>query len=138
MNYKKILSLLLAITMMFSLTSCITEDEFNAAIESAQTESYELGKAKGYETGYADGRAKGYETGFAEGREKGYKTGFDEGKASLQKQSSSYNNSYTVYITNTGSKYHRGSCHYLRYSSYAISVNDARASGYDPCKVCNP
>ena len=45
---------------------------------------------------------------------------------------------YTVYITNTGDKYHRGNCRYLKKSKIAISVNDAINQGYDPCKVCRP
>lgn len=43
----------------------------------------------------------------------------------------------TVYITNTGSKYHRGSCRYLRKSKIATSLQSARAR-YSPCKVCSP
>lgn len=44
----------------------------------------------------------------------------------------------TVYVTNTGAKYHRGGCQYLRKSKIAISRKDAVAQGYDPCKVCKP
>lgn len=44
----------------------------------------------------------------------------------------------TVYITDTGEKYHRGSCRYLRKSKYAISLSKAKASGYTPCSVCRP
>lgn len=46
--------------------------------------------------------------------------------------------SYTVYITDTGEKYHRSGCRYLSKSKYAISRDDARAQGYTPCKVCKP
>lgn len=44
----------------------------------------------------------------------------------------------TVYITRTGAKYHRGSCRYLHSSKIAIKKSEARAQGYDPCKVCRP
>lgn len=44
----------------------------------------------------------------------------------------------TVYITNTGEKYHRGTCRYLRYSKYAISKSEAQRQGYTACKVCRP
>ncbi len=44
----------------------------------------------------------------------------------------------TVYITNTGSKYHREYCRYLSRSSNAISLSKAIAEGYTPCKVCSP
>ncbi len=43
-----------------------------------------------------------------------------------------------VYITNTGSKYHRDGCRYLSKSQIPISLSDAKARGYEPCKVCNP
>jgi competence protein ComEC len=46
--------------------------------------------------------------------------------------------SITVYITNTGEKYHLGSCRYLKKSKIAISLSDAKARGYTPCSVCHP
>lgn len=45
--------------------------------------------------------------------------------------------SYTVYITRTGSKYHRSGCSYLK-SKIAIEKKDAIAAGYTPCSRCNP
>lgn len=44
----------------------------------------------------------------------------------------------TVYITNTGEKYHSGGCRYLKKSKIPISRSDAIAQGYGPCSVCNP
>lgn len=44
----------------------------------------------------------------------------------------------TVYITATGSKYHRSGCRYLRQSKYSISLSNAKAQGYTPCSVCRP
>lgn len=44
--------------------------------------------------------------------------------------------SQTVYITRTGSKYHRAGCQYLRQSQIPISLNDAISSGYSPCSRC--
>jgi len=43
-----------------------------------------------------------------------------------------------VYITKTGSKYHRGSCSYLKKSKIPISKKDAKARGYGPCSRCRP
>lgn len=51
--------------------------------------------------------------------------------------SSSAENESTVYITRTGSKYHRSECRYLRQSKIAISLSEAKKN-YDPCSVCNP
>lgn len=45
-------------------------------------------------------------------------------------------NSDKIYITKTGSKYHRGGCRYLSRSAIPISLTDARARGYGACSVC--
>lgn len=44
---------------------------------------------------------------------------------------------YTVYITRTGSKYHRSGCSYLK-SKIAIEKKDAIAQGYTACSRCKP
>jgi hypothetical protein len=44
----------------------------------------------------------------------------------------------TVYITKTGSKYHRDGCRYLSKSKIAITLKQAKDSGYTPCSVCKP
>lgn len=47
------------------------------------------------------------------------------------------NKSITVYVTETGEKYHSGGCRYLSKSKIPMSLKDARLS-YSPCSVCNP
>jgi hypothetical protein len=44
----------------------------------------------------------------------------------------------TVYITRTGKRYHRNSCRYLASSKIPMTLKDAKAQGYTPCKVCRP
>jgi competence protein ComEC len=44
----------------------------------------------------------------------------------------------TVYITNTGTKYHRDGCHYLSQSKIAVTCSYAVSHGYTPCSVCKP
>jgi len=44
----------------------------------------------------------------------------------------------TVYITETGKKYHRLDCRYLSKSCIPISLTEAKRRGYTPCKVCKP
>nr|DAT45845.1 MAG TPA: DNA methyl phosphotriester repair domain protein [Caudoviricetes sp.] len=44
----------------------------------------------------------------------------------------------TVYITETGTKYHRWSCRYLKDSCIEISLTNATSRGYTACSVCNP
>jgi hypothetical protein len=46
--------------------------------------------------------------------------------------------SQTVYITRTGKRYHRAGCRYLAHSSIPVTLKDAKANGYTPCKVCRP
>ena len=43
----------------------------------------------------------------------------------------------TVYITQTGRKYHRSSCQYLKRSKIPISLESAKQN-YAPCSVCRP
>lgn len=59
-------------------------------------------------------------------------------KATATKTSSSTNTSYTVYVTNTGSKYHKSWCSYLKQSKHAIDKNKAISRGYTACSICNP
>ena len=44
----------------------------------------------------------------------------------------------TVYITDTGTKYHRVTCGSLYRSQHAISLSEAVKDGYKPCERCNP
>jgi competence protein ComEC len=44
----------------------------------------------------------------------------------------------TVYITSSGTKYHRLGCRYLSSSCIAISRSDAIVKGYTPCSTCSP
>jgi hypothetical protein len=43
----------------------------------------------------------------------------------------------TVYVTRTGTKYHRDGCRYLSKSKIPMSLKEA-AKRYEPCKVCRP
>lgn len=44
----------------------------------------------------------------------------------------------TVYVTKTGTKYHRSGCQYLSKSRIAMDLSEAKASGYGPCSRCSP
>lgn len=48
----------------------------------------------------------------------------------------SNNKSQTVYITETGKKYHKDGCQYLKKSKTAISKDEAEKQGYVPCSKC--
>lgn len=42
-----------------------------------------------------------------------------------------------VYVTNTGTKYHRENCSYLS-SKRSMTISRAEAAGYTPCSRCDP
>jgi hypothetical protein len=44
----------------------------------------------------------------------------------------------TVYVTDTGTKYHKAGCSYLNHSSTAISLCEAKSRGLGPCSRCKP
>lgn len=44
----------------------------------------------------------------------------------------------TVYVTDSGEKYHRANCKYLSNSKNAIDLEDAKNRGYGRCSVCKP
>ncbi|WP_459195688.1 ComEC/Rec2 family competence protein [Wukongibacter baidiensis] len=44
----------------------------------------------------------------------------------------------TVYVTETGKKYHTGGCGYLKKSKIPINLTDAKIQGYTPCSRCKP
>jgi micrococcal nuclease len=44
----------------------------------------------------------------------------------------------TVYVTNSGTKYHRDGCSSLSRSKIAVTLEDAVRSGYGPCGICRP
>ncbi|MDX9789393.1 MAG: hypothetical protein RBT61_01040 [Candidatus Kapabacteria bacterium] len=41
-----------------------------------------------------------------------------------------------VYITKTGDKYHKSSCHHLKKSKIKTTKSKAKELGYTACKVC--
>ena len=47
------------------------------------------------------------------------------------------NNDPTVYITNTGGKYHRAGCRFLKQSQIEKHLSEVKGV-YGPCGVCNP
>lgn len=51
---------------------------------------------------------------------------------------SSQTQTVTVYVTNTGKKYHADGCRHLRKSRIPMKLEDAKKAGYEPCSVCRP
>jgi micrococcal nuclease len=46
--------------------------------------------------------------------------------------------STTVYVTNSGTKYHRDGCSALSRSKIVVTLEDAVRSGYESCGICRP
>lgn len=53
-------------------------------------------------------------------------------------QTENQNTERTVYIANSGSKYHAKTCRTLKDSCNEISYKTAISKGYTPCGICNP
>lgn len=52
--------------------------------------------------------------------------------------SSSKAQASTVYVTKTGTKFHRDGCKYLSKSKKKMTRSEAVSAGYEPCSVCKP
>lgn len=44
----------------------------------------------------------------------------------------------SVYVTKTGEKYHKSTCHYLKNSKKEITLEVAKQRGFTACSVCKP
>lgn len=53
-------------------------------------------------------------------------------------QSKENSDSYTVYITKSGTKYHADGCRHLSKSKIKSTVKEAKANNLAPCSKCNP
>ncbi len=124
--------------------------DYAEGFDAGYSEGYEDGETAGYEEGFEKGRSSGKTEGYDNGYAKGYK----DGKAVVGANSSNIVSSaaaansgnqstesepvqsLTVYITETGTKYHRWGCQYLRKSCIPVSLADARSDGYTACSRC--
>lgn len=61
----------------------------------------------------------------------------EQQKSVVKQPAEKFTKSETVFITRTGSKYHRAGCRYLSKSMIPIALEEAVKS-YGPCSVCNP
>lgn len=88
----------------------------------------------GYDDGYDDGLAKGKEVAKEHYYDSGYEDGYIDGQN--LSMGDNYNGVSYVYVTATGSKYHKLGCQYLSSSCYKISYQEAAYDGYEPCSRC--
>ena len=142
-----------------------SENDLALAREEAYNSGYHTGYEEGltarqqslYDEAFAAGQAEGYDSG--------YDTGFSEGSAQTAKDEQRSQQQYvtaqtpvlpsavpsqtvspaetqesqqvTVYITNSGTKYHLDGCRHLK-SKIEKTLEEAKALKLEPCKVCNP
>ncbi len=122
------------------------ESLYDSAYKVGYDEGYDIGYDAAYKDGYSKGRSVGYDKGYSKGYDEGYDEGDNEsqyvsspGRSSNSNyntgDTSGYSDTY-VYITDTGSKYHREFCRYLSQSKHKISLSSAESSGYTPCSAC--
>lgn len=62
----------------------------------------------------------------------------DQTAGRAQPISQTENDQLTVYVTESGERYHLSSCRTLRGGGHPISLADAKRRGYTPCRVCQP
>lgn len=138
-------------------------ESYDTGYQKGLSAGYEEGVLEGYEEGVSDGYKEGVSKGYDDGvyagyREAatdqfnlGYNAGLNENRSSGSSGSSQpqtapstrlpandQSTSIVVYITATGSKYHRSGCSYLSNSKYETTLTAAKASGYTACSRCKP
>lgn len=141
-----------------------TETDLARAREDAYNSGYHVGYSEGltaeqvllYEEAFAAGRSEGYSSGLADASqnaqsvivpEQTYQVASITSIPPSSEDSSDTPSStqlpaedqeqITVYITNSGAKYHLDGCRHLR-SKVKTTLAAAKERKLEPCKVCNP
>lgn len=125
---KRIVTLLLALTMSFTLASCYSESDIDDARQEGYDEGYEIGYDEGYDAGHSEGYAEGESA-----------AAWNDGNIQIPK-STDEAPAGTVFVTQTGDKYHENGCRHIsgKYNLIAYSsASEAEACGYTPCSVCH-
>lgn len=156
---KRFIPLFLALVLAFSLAGCgfYTDDDLASIRTKSFDSGYQKGLAEGRKIGYDAGEKAGYKNGLAdatsdEALTKAWLDGFGSAFYGPGGQGEGLENDYydtgttsssnqdevTVYVTDTGTKYHNLGCQYLSESQNAITLSAAKAQGYGPCSRCNP
>ena len=138
--FKKFGFVILISLIIGSLLSDAREFDFASLATSILPESkYDQGYQDGYDLGYQEGLEQGTSSGYSRGYKDGYNKASFESRSASSSVSNTVPNKSTatswVYITNTGTKYHKAGCSYLK-SSKQVSLSDAKAWGYEPCSRC--
>lgn len=145
-NWKSVLLVILtaACIIGFPLTANYS---YNAGQSAGYSDGYavghDAGEVAGYNSGYSEARsdlASEYDDSYSDGYSEGYTDGYGDCLYDYDIDDPDYaspkTTEETVYITTSGSKYHRSGCSYLSKSQIAISLSDAQSRGYTACSRC--
>lgn len=108
------------------------------AMQEKQAAQEEIARIKAEEEAAAAAVAAEQEAAAAAEREAAAAAAAEQEAAAAAAASGGSGGGDTVYITNTGEKYHSGGCRYLKKSKIPIDRSSAIAQGYGACSVCNP
>jgi predicted nuclease with TOPRIM domain len=148
---KRFLSVLLSTLMLISLTSCVSESQVNEYLSQIEDLNHEVSRLQTDKTNLSEkvddlnevivslkNTNSDLQDEVSSLEDKlNANTYSDPAYSQSSNQSSNQlSTSQTVYVTNTGSKYHKSGCQYLRQSCIAISLSNATSQGYTPCSKC--
>ena len=107
------------------------EAEEAKAAEEARKAEEERAKAEAEAKAKAEAEAKAQREAEEQAKREA------EAQSQASDTSTSQKNEQKVYVTNNGKKYHNAGCRYLAKSKIEMSLSEAEAQGYTPCKVCH-
>ena len=116
-------------------------EDLERQLEAKRTEGYAEGFDRGYKAGYENGKKDGSaEAGKASEGSSSSAATQSGGPTSSSSEGSGYasQSAVTVYVTDTGSKYHSYGCQYLRESCHGMTLYQAKQAGYTACSRCDP
>lgn len=127
--------------------SIVLTGSYNFSRAANEKNAENLLVTKGY-----DGLVKRYVDNYAKHRKHSRAYVRPAKTSAIGKPGTAKNGSQTVYaegngtadtggafiVTNSGKKYHRHGCRFLRKSSIQITKNEAIQKGYEPCRTCDP
>ena len=123
----------LKVALSVTLAACVLAMAYSAQCARQEAEG---ARSSGYAEGYR-AAAEEHENDYGSTQEHVYEEpSYSDSSSNSSSSGETSSVSYTVYITDTGSKYHRSGCQYLSNSKIPIDINEAKAQGYTACSRC--
>ena len=138
--------LILLLILLFSYSGCASNsDDTEYDTSQPKQAAQSTNTNEDYESSNVHTRASSGTSSYEAKKSSPSSSSYSSSGSSYSSSDSSYSSSdtgdkqtTTVYVTNTGSKYHRSGCQYLSKSKIPISLSDAKSEGYGACKKCHP